>query len=81
MPFEVEILATNEDAFKQDILLANKDPYGQGWLIKVRALQPETACDDLITGVEAVAYFKQRIEDNEIRCFRCVDDAIPMDME
>ena len=75
MPFEVEILATNQDTFARDALIANKDPYGAGWLVKVRLLQPETARDGLLTGDEAVAHFQQRIEDNEIRCFRCVDDA------
>lgn len=79
-PFEVEILATNEAVFTTDILSANKDPYGLGWLLKVRVLQPETARDGLVTGAEAVAHFQKRIEKNDIRCFRCVDDAAPMDL-
>jgi glycine cleavage system H protein len=78
LPFEAEILETNEETFKKDILIANKDPYGQGWLLKVRLLQPETARVNLITGLEAVSHFQRRIEDNDIRCFRCVDDPAPM---
>lgn len=81
MPFDAEIVATNEETFARDILIANKDPYGAGWLIKVRALQPDTARGELITGPEAVAHFRQRIEANDIRCFRCVDDPTLMEAD
>jgi glycine cleavage system H lipoate-binding protein len=59
-------------------LIANKDPYGKGWLIKVRVLKPQTARDNLITGIEAVEYYQKRIDDQDMRCFRCVDDPVPM---
>lgn len=78
MPFSAEILETNEDTFQQDILIANRDPYGEGWFVKVRVLQPETARDDLLTGDEAVAFIQKKIEENDIRCYRCVDDPTPM---
>jgi glycine cleavage system H protein len=81
MPFEAEILATNQETFAQDVLIANKDPYGAGWLIRVRVLQPATARQTLITGTEAVLKFQQRIRDNDMRCFRCVDDPTPMHMD
>ena len=32
-----EIVATNEAAFHADILTANKDPYGAGWLVRIRS--------------------------------------------
>ncbi len=76
MPFDVEILTTNEVTFNEDILIANRDPYGEGWLLKVQLLQPETARNSLLTGVKAVAHFQRQIEDNNIRCFRCVDDPV-----
>ncbi|MFQ5418842.1 MAG: glycine cleavage system protein H [Anaerolineae bacterium] len=78
MPFAAEIMATNEPAFTRDILIANKDPYGEGWLLKVRILQPETVRDHLLTGAEAITFLQKRIDDNEIRCFRCLDDPVPM---
>ncbi len=81
MPFAAEILETNEVTFNKDILITNKDPYGEGWLLKVRILQSETARNSLITGAEAVAHFQKKIEDNNIHCFRCVDDAVLMDIE
>lgn len=81
MPFDVEILANNLEAFTRDVLIANKDPYGEGWLVQVRILQPETAYQSLVTGSEAVEHYKQRIDDHNIRCFRCVDGPVPMKVE
>jgi glycine cleavage system H protein len=78
LPFDAEILATNEVTFRRDLLIANRDPYGEGWLVKVRILQPETARDPLITGVHATLILKKKIDENEIRCFRCLDDPVPM---
>ncbi len=79
MPFDGQILATNQEAFRLDVLIANRDPYEAGWLVKVRVLNPEIARDALITGAEAVTLLKRKIEENEIRCFRCADDPVPMD--
>lgn len=78
LPFDAEILATNEAAFRRDLLIANRDPYGEGWLVKVRVLRPETARESLVTGVQAASTLKKKIDDNEIRCFRCLDDPVPM---
>lgn len=72
MPFDAEIVATNAETFRQNILIANQDPYGEGWLIKVRLLDPAVARAELLTGEEAVAFFRQKIETHKIRCFRCV---------
>lgn len=74
VPFDAELVATNEEGFRKDILIANKDPYGAGWLIKVRPLDAGAARQDLLTGAEAVAFFRARIEESAIRCFRCVDE-------
>ena len=48
VPFDAEILETNHAAFAEDRLLANKDPYGAGWLVKMRLLNPKTARDGCI---------------------------------
>ena len=73
MPFDAEILETNEAAFAGDILIANRDPYGGGWLVRVRPLVPETARSGLLTGAEAVAFMKSKIDAQRIRCYRCID--------
>ncbi len=71
-PFACEIVETNEAAFEKDILIANKEPYSQGWLVRVRLLNPEE-CRHLVTGASAVAAYRARIEALQVRCFRCVE--------
>jgi len=70
-PFTWEVLETNEATFSEDILVANKDPYGKGWMVKVRPIDLDNENDHLVTGEEAVKRYIERIEANEIRCFRC----------
>ncbi|NUM48111.1 MAG: glycine cleavage system protein H [Anaerolineales bacterium] len=73
MPFDAELLAINDKAFADDILIANRDPYGAGWLVKVRPLQPENARDGLLTGQEAMTHIQKKVDANGIRCYRCVE--------
>lgn len=72
-PFTCEVVETNEATFAQNILVANKDPYGAGWMVKVRPLNLDGERDHLVTGEEAVKRYVEKIEANDIRCFRCAD--------
>jgi len=72
-PFSCEILETNESGFAEDILLANKEPYTTGWLVKVRAEGLEDERDHLVTGQEAAEKYKERIKELKVNCFRCID--------
>jgi glycine cleavage system H protein len=76
MPFSGEIVETNEAGFKRDILLANKDPYGAGWLVKVRPTNLDAERAHLLTGAAAAAAYQRKIEELQVKCFRCVDDGI-----
>ncbi len=71
-PFSCEIVATNEQGFAEDILLANKAPYTEGWLVKVRPLNLEAERAHLLTGEKAFEKYKQKIEELKVNCFRCV---------
>ena len=73
MPFGGEVVDTNTDAFTRDILIANRDPYGAGWLVRVRPTNLESERGHLIGGETAVEKYKQRIVELNIKCFRCVD--------
>ncbi|HLF02221.1 MAG TPA: hypothetical protein VI547_09620 [Anaerolineales bacterium] len=73
MPFGGEIAANNEETFRRDILIANRDPYGEGWLVKVQPTTLETERNHLITGEAAVEKYKQRIVELGLKCFRCID--------
>ncbi len=70
-----EIVATNEAAFRADILAANKDPYGAGWLVKIRPSEFEAERGKLVTGQQAVARYQARIGELEIRCYRCAEES------
>ncbi len=71
-PLSGELVAVNQAAFDADILVANRDPYGEGWLVKLR---PSEASERsrLVPGRQAFATFRERIDKDQIRCFRCAD--------
>ena len=72
-PFSCEIIETNELGFANNILLANKEPYNTGWLVKVRPTDLEHERGHLVTGQEAAEKYKGRIQELKINCFRCAD--------
>lgn len=68
-----EIVATNEAAFRRDILVANRDPYGAGWLVRLRPTDLEGERGFLVTGAEAAARHRARIDQADAHCFRCAE--------
>jgi glycine cleavage system H protein len=72
-PFDGEVVATNDKAFSEDILVANKDPYEAGWISVVRPDDPSTASDGLLVGEAAVEAYRIRINELDINCYRCAD--------
>lgn len=72
-PFSCEILETNEDGFARDILLANKEPYTDGWLVRVRPTDPEAERAHLVTGDAAIEKYKARIQELKVNCLRCIE--------
>jgi glycine cleavage system H protein len=72
-PFACEIVDVNDHGFANDILLANKEPYTTGWLVKVRPTDLENERDHLLTGDQAVARYKARIEELKVNCLRCIE--------
>lgn len=72
-PFSCEVLATNEAGFARNILLANKEPYTSGWLVKVRPTNLEIERAHLVTGQAAAERYKARIQELKINCLRCID--------
>lgn len=71
-PITCEVLETNK-AFEQDVLIANRDPYGDGWMVRVRPTKLDDEIGDLVDGATALDRYKEFIEAEEIRCFRCED--------
>lgn len=72
-PFSCEIVETNEEGFARNILLANKEPYIDGWLVKVKPTDLEKERGHLVTGDAAVEEYKTRIQELKVNCLRCID--------
>lgn len=73
-PISGEIVATNEETFARDILAANKDPYGRGWLVRVRPSDFDAERAGLAEGDAARRTFVARIEELGISCMRCAEE-------
>jgi glycine cleavage system H protein len=72
-PLTGEIVATNEATFARDVLVANRDPYGEGWLVRLRPTRLEEERGGLLDGEAAYERYREVIEAEEITCFRCAD--------
>lgn len=72
-PLSGEVVATNEGAFNRDILIANRDPYGEGWLVRLKPTALDEERTRLTPGREAFAAMRDRIDRDKVRCYRCAD--------
>jgi glycine cleavage system H protein len=72
-PLSGVIVATNEAGFGGDLLLANRDPYGAGWLVRLRPERLDEERGMLCTGPAAVERYIERIEAYGITCVRCAE--------
>lgn len=72
-PLSGEVLATNEATFAADGLIANRDPYGAGWLVRVAPDALEAERGHLLDGVAAFPLYQEIIQRDEITCMRCAD--------
>lgn len=72
-PFAGEVVEVNQDAYDRDILIANRDPYEEGWITLIRPDDANAPYRPLRDGEDAVEPYRSRIDDLEINCFRCAD--------
>jgi glycine cleavage system H protein len=72
-PLSGQITADNRLAFEEDVAVANRDPYGAGWLIRLQPSDYEGESAHLVDAATAFEHYKKLIEDEGIRCFRCED--------
>ncbi len=70
-PITGTIVANNQEAFRRDMLIANRDPYGAGWIVRIAPERWEEESADLVTGAEAVDRYRERIEELGVHCYRC----------
>ena len=62
-PVAGTIVETNEAAFAADILIANRDPYGAGWIVRLEPDAWPAPTAGLVTGDEAIARYRARIDE------------------
>ncbi|MGH8992120.1 MAG: biotin/lipoyl-containing protein [Acidimicrobiia bacterium] len=73
-PFAGEIVAVNSAAFDADVAIANRDPYGAGWLVRLRPTNLDQERGHLVDGPAAFEEYQRIIDENGIRCFRCEEE-------
>ncbi len=69
-PISGDILENNKITFDLDVAASNRDPYGTGWFYRVR-LESTEELSCLADGKEAMAHYKDLIDETGLRCFRC----------
>ncbi|MEZ5116590.1 MAG: hypothetical protein R2737_10015 [Candidatus Nanopelagicales bacterium] len=72
-PLSGEVVAVNRERFDADVAIANRDPYGEGWLVRVRPDQLEEERGHLVDGVTAYERLKDYIDEHQVHCMRCED--------
>jgi glycine cleavage system H protein len=72
-PLSGEIVAVNAAGFAEDPLMVNTDPYGDGWLVRLRPTRLDREWPELLSGEAAVAAYRRRIAELEVTCYRCAE--------
>ena len=72
VPFGALVVERNE-AVLADPHLVNVDPYGEGWIARLRVDDPSSALAGLATGEPAIAALRQWIDRYNVECMRCSD--------
>jgi len=70
-PLSGVIVANNAESFKADVAVANREPYGAGWLVKLAPSAFEAEAASLVSGEAAFDHYRKVIDEQGIRCFRC----------
>ncbi len=68
MPFAGEIVEVNSE-LENDSHVINTDPYGKGWIVKLKPIQESLSdTNSLVTGEEAVNAYINKLREEDIIC-------------
>ncbi len=67
VPVGGELVAIN-DALKANPGLVNQDPYGAGWIVKLKPLNWEEESQELVTGSDGIAAYQRLLDEKGISC-------------
>ncbi len=72
-PLTGDLIEVNEREFAADVAVANRDPYGAGWMARLRPADLAGERQYLVDGAAAFAAYRDLIDEQGIRCYRCAD--------
>lgn len=72
-PLSGDLVAVNEAAFADDIAIANRDPYGAGWLARLQPSDLDGERQHLVDGLTAYDHYRGFIAEHAITCIRCAE--------
>jgi len=68
-PLDGEIVEVNEKISEYPgVTIVNKDPYGEGWIAKLKVDDFESCKSEFRTGKDGVSAYLRLIEDENIKC-------------
>ena len=70
-PLTGELVEVNAAGFEQDIAVANKDPYGRGWLARIRPSRWDEERELLQDGRAALEWYRTFLDERGLTCLRC----------
>ena len=72
-PFSGELVTVNRQAYDDDIAIGNRDPYGTGWMARVRPAALADERSHLSDGAAAYDFYRSFTDERDIRCYRCAE--------
>jgi len=66
-PFDGEIVEVN-DGLKGNPALVNDDPYGQGWIAKIKPANPDEAKSVLVDAKKAAELLQPIVQEKGVKC-------------
>lgn len=67
VPVGGELVEVNE-SLKANPGLINQDPYGAGWIVKLKPADWDAERQDLVTGAEGIAAYQRSLDEKGIAC-------------
>jgi glycine cleavage system H protein len=72
-PLSGQLLTVNRQRFEDDVAIGNRDPYGAGWMARIRPASLDEERAHLRDGEAAYAFYREFIDERDIRCYRCAE--------
>ena len=68
--FTGEVVGHNE-VLKEQPIMVNKEPYGAGWVVRIRPTRLEEERGQVLYGTAAVKAYGEKVQAENFICFKC----------